>query len=155
MKYVYCLLALFLVGCGKPETVKAYTVSVDANLVPYLDKFTQDIGVGTDGISAGFTSLTLPTIGQCLVYDNGVRAIQIDKTYWASANDNQKEQLMFHELGHCAMGLQHIPDLNGYGCPVSIMYPYEFGESPCYTTNKPYYYGELASHKQEFSYDGN
>lgn len=141
MHYTLFVLALMLVGCGRE------TLHVENDTVSYLTRFSQDTGVSTDGIEVVFANLDGKTVGLCELWSDGKRTIRIDKTYWSTASDDEKEQTVFHELGHCALYLKHINDLNEYNCPVSIMYPYAFGQSSCYAYNKPYYFWELRSHK--------
>jgi hypothetical protein len=40
--------------------------------------------------------------------------ISIDPEYWEMANENFKKQLMYHELGHCFLDLDHVEDKNHY-----------------------------------------
>lgn len=157
MRYLYCLIALFLIGCAKPQPPVSAPVVVDPALAPYLVSFNHDIGVNTDGISVGFADTSGnanplgETVGECIVYSEGStvvqRVIQIDPTYWATCNANERQQLVYHELGHCAMGLQHITGVDSNNCPLSIMYPYVFGGSNCYSSQMPYYFQELESHR--------
>lgn len=144
MQYL-CLLAFVLVGCGPSRVMSG--INVDPDLQPYFERFTLTIGVPTDGISASFGNLTAPMVGECILGSDGSRAIEIDSAHWAQASDDDREQVLFHELGHCAMHLGHVTATSLDGCPVSIMYPYEFGNTPCYANNKAYYYQELESHK--------
>jgi hypothetical protein len=144
MRYVYFLMALTLIGCGKPEAVSS---AVAPELAPLVSKFAQDVGVEADGVEVAFADLKIPTVGLCLAFSNGRKTIQIDNAYWAKASDDEKEQTVYHELGHCILGLDHNAALNSYGCPISIMYPYTFGNSNCYYYNKAYYYQELMPHK--------
>jgi hypothetical protein len=137
---------LLLISCGKQPYIEQHYTSVEPDIEPYFNRFHEKVGINPINISAEFEVLPKPTVGQCLTYSNGVRVIQIDPVYWAMANDDQKEILIFHELGHCALGLGHNANLDGQGCPVSIMYPNTFGTSWCYIYNKPYYFQELASH---------
>jgi hypothetical protein len=41
--------------------------------------------------------------------------VTLNSTYWQYMNDNQKRLLVYHELGHCLLGLDHSSD------PQSIM----------------------------------
>lgn len=41
--------------------------------------------------------------------------VTLNSTYWQHMNDNQKRLLVYHELGHCLLGLDHSSD------PRSIM----------------------------------
>ena len=133
--------AVLLAGCGKPVA----NVSVDEQLAPYFVRFTQEIGVSSDGIDAVFADLDPSIIARCSVYDSGTRLIEVDSKKWAKSSENQREETIVHELGHCALYLDHRPGINAHGCPLSIMNPYAFGDTACYASNKPYYFRELKS----------
>lgn len=149
MKYIFYITMMFLYGCGQaPKPIK-----VDPFLAPYLDSFKQDIGVDPEGISVNFANTEDynnplgETIGECIIdEEDNTRTIQIDKDYWDTASLSSKQELMYHELGHCALALQHINTTKTDTCPTSIMNAYEFGESPCYMTETVYYLNELKSH---------
>ena len=49
--------------------------------------------------------------------------IMLQTQEWRLANDLEREQLVFHELGHCQFGFPHDESIKD-GRPVSIMYPY-------------------------------
>lgn len=153
MRAILLVIILMITGCGKPPQDVVVSpqqpilpIVVDASIAPYFIRFTQNIGIDSNGISANLAALTYPTLGQCTISGPN-KTVTIDPTFWANASDNEHEELVFHELGHCAMGLGHINTLNPYNCPDSIMYQYEFGSSTCYANSKPYYYGELAGHR--------
>lgn len=153
-KLIYLSL-LFLFSCAPPNPPNP--VVVDPVLQPYLTSFSSDIGVSTDGISVGFSDTENnpnplgETVGECTLYSNGAKVIQIDSGYWVSASQEQRKQLVYHELGHCAMGLGHTPGYISGGvmnnCPISIMDPYVFSNLiGCMSGNESYYYQELESH---------
>jgi hypothetical protein len=54
--------------------------------------------------------------------------ITIDKKAWDRFSKTQKEQLMFHELGHCALGRLHTEEtisfMPGWDIGASLMHPY-------------------------------
>ena len=146
----FLLLILFTLGCGQAPSPTP--VTVDPQLQPYFQAFENDIGVSTAGISAQFATpqLTSPlgeVIGECQIWSDGTRLIQIDPGFWATTSQLGRMQILVHELGHCAMYMQHITSLLTTGCPTSIMYPIFFGDTPCYDNNEGYYFQELASHK--------
>lgn len=130
---------LFLTACG------AGPKHVDPALLPYFQRFETLTGVATAGVSGSIETVPAVRIGECY---NG--AVRIDTAYWDKATDDQREETVFHELGHCAMGLRHVGKVDGI-CPVSIMYPLEFGLSACYSVYKEHYAAELVleykSHK--------
>lgn len=131
---------LILTGCG-PE-FKKDPVVVDEELAEYAHRFEQDIGVGSGGISMAFGVLEGNTVGLCSIGPSG-RKITIDSEYWSLISESQKEELMYHELGHCAMELDHDEGLLPNNCPVSIMYPYTFDY--CYARYTSHYKEELRS----------
>lgn len=149
------LVSMLSCGCGTQHSIDHSgsnqeaphaEVSVDAELAPYLSKFSIDIGVSTSGISASFQALTAPSVGQCVKYSNGDKSIVIDPTYWSIASLYAREEVVYHELGHCAMNLGHIDTVDANLCPVSIMYHATFANENCYSLKKSYYYAELRSH---------
>jgi hypothetical protein len=78
-----------------------------------------------------------------LLGDDGNKTITIDPDFWANASSDQREQLVFHELGHCALVLRHNIVVDSNRCLLSIIYPYAFGNSDCYKLNKDYYFSQL------------
>lgn len=49
------------------------------------------------------------------------RSIFFDKTYWVTATRFEKEYVVFHELGHCFLELDHDDSENDNGECISIM----------------------------------
>ncbi len=45
--------------------------------------------------------------GVCYIYEDGTKEIIIRQSFWNSAGAIQKRVLIFHELGHCALGRSH------------------------------------------------
>ena len=131
------VLSLLLSACGKaPE------INVDPDIEIYFQKFTQDTGKEVKDISAMFNPMARPTIAMC-IFMGDTRRIEVDRTYWDESSDDDREQIIYHELGHCALYRGHNNALNQYKCQASIMHQYIFAESPCYKMNKLYYFQEL------------
>lgn len=131
-KYVWIsLLCLSATSCGK--YVAPYK---DVELSLIATQFEVDTGVKTESITMRFNALDKSIMGICYTYDDDSKEIQINDAYWDKLNDVGRTQLMYHELGHCAMNLKHdetivhTPD----GQPLwgSIMYPVYFGYSPMF-----------------------
>lgn len=140
MRYVCFLISLGLLACGRPPA------KIDPILKPYFTQFETDVNASTEYITGEFGTLPMPTVGQCA--ENGTfKTVTIDPIYWANASESQRQQLIYHELGHCALNLKHIGTFKTDQCPTSIMYPYTFGDSYCYSNERNYYYQELESHK--------
>jgi hypothetical protein len=45
----------------------------------------------------------------------------IDKLFWETANMTEKEYVIFHELGHCALNRRHLDATNKDGTCTSMM----------------------------------
>lgn len=94
----------------------------------------------------GFTIKTGGTNGRCLVGKDSLgnvlyKRVQIDPIFWSIASQGQKENLVFHEFGHCFLRRPHKLDKIS-GIPVSIMYP-ETMESSVYYPNRINFINEL------------
>lgn len=140
-----CLLLLLLSGCAKAQSNTTEEVVVDSALLFYFDKFHSDIGVDTSNISGAIIALKHPTVGNCVTYDDNSKTINIDKSFWDKSTSNEREEVVYHELGHCAMGLKHDDRLDSDNCPLSIMYFAAFGGNNCYAKQIGYYFNELVS----------
>jgi hypothetical protein len=77
------------------------------------------------------------------------RFVLINEQYWNSSttNNTQREYIVFHELGHCALDRTHllatIQTINSTTfAPISIMYP-SLMYYPLYRNNQDYYRKEL------------
>lgn len=76
----------------------------------------------------------------CIPEDN---VIQVNLTSWKRLDGINKEWLMFHELGHCVLGLEHNTNLYEDGYPKSIMYPVMFSMLRYYRQHHDEYIKEL------------
>jgi len=79
-------------------------------------------------------------IGECITYTNGQKEIIIDEEYWNAPEigDGDREELIFHELGHCQLGLVHVNTLLPNGMPTTIMNAQHFSGT-WYELNRNYY----------------
>ena len=128
------LVLIILVSCGKSDFVKNSTedhdkdYSIDSAFIEYVDSFKQDFNRDFK-IKISFDDRESSIAGTCYTYTDGYREIKIDRDYWNSINSNAKEQLIYHELGHCILDLGHNDDYSvkaGYYCPDSIMNSHAF-----------------------------
>lgn len=131
------ILLAVLSACGQAPK------HVDASLRPYFERFEAVTGVATAGVSGEFVALPPGTYGVCLTNYSNTYAVQIDPVKWAASSEDQREETVFHELGHCAMRLKHKGLTDEHGCPSSIMYPFAFGDGQCYAAHKEAYYRTL------------
>lgn len=79
-------------------------------------------------------------VGVCLTGE-GVPTVFIYKSYFKQLTFEEREQLIWHELGHCVLGRDHDATHLNNGYPTSIMYPVVFGpaEMRYYHAHKDYY----------------
>ena len=116
---VYLILLFIMasiIGCND-EFVEAppRPVGVPSEIQPYVDSFENEYHLQ---VSTTFTLINVGQeggiFGQCFRSSNW---ILINEEYWDYVID--KQHLIWHELGHCTLGLSH-----DYEDRTSIMYPY-------------------------------
>ncbi len=127
-KTALSLLAVGMVwsSCAKDDDLEYY---VDAPLQEYFDRFEAEAalrGVTIDydvlQISGDIRIIATPNvIGQCIRTEEEANTVVVEKFYWDSADDLEREVLIFHELGHCALDRGHLDDSDGQGHCISIM----------------------------------
>lgn len=91
------------------------------------------------------------TVGTCFMYTNSV---EILAPFYEESSDATREQLIWHELGHCMALLEHneemfLPsdDIFEVDIPVSIMYP-TLMDDWAYLRNRDHYINELRAEIQ-------
>lgn len=136
------LILLTLVGCGKAVDKR----SVDATLASYVEAFESAWGHRIN-FPVRFATIDQQYAGWCIVYGGGDRVIEISNHWWQYMGDGGKEETVFHELGHCALNLDHNETLDAQNRPISIMYPVVFGDYWYYSANRNAYLAQLFSSK--------
>lgn len=137
MKYLtFIFLIISSLGCGK---------SVKLNIHPdfqhYFMKFSMhasNLGKELDltELSVQFNDLPSNYCGMCTHSGVGsVKVVEIDHSCWDNQSDLTREELLFHEFGHCLLNRGHENGLRPDRTPISIMYPYLIGD----TTYQKYY----------------
>ncbi len=109
---------------------------IEAELQLYFDAFVEEaaiqgVEISLDEIDIGGYIENIEergTLGQCKSYSNGAKQIVIDQPYWSRASDVEREYLVFHELGHCILGREHLDSKNASGICTSIM---QSGDGTC------------------------
>ena len=147
------LFILFLL-CSCAPQIENKTLNVESDFQIYLDEFETISKVHYDGginfaSSGSLEYYQKDSVAICIIYRSGNKEIKVDRGYWIISDETVKEQLIFHELGHCALGRQHKNELmivNEYSeqtyMPQSIMYPSSFG-GQLYYILREYYISEL------------
>jgi hypothetical protein len=121
------------------------TGTIDAEFIPYVRDFEENMGVKVTGINIRFGNTRYPTIGWCQITP-GLNEIEIDSAFWMSADDKAREQLLYHELGHCILYLDHDDRrvrINNANIEGSIMNTYFFGNRDYYRNYNSQYKAAL------------
>lgn len=156
---------LLIAGCAQAGSpLKAGNRTIDSALAPTLASFNayaalQGVSIPAsreDNLILEFDLLGQPgasggmVVGMCLIGPygaNGTLAFvaQIDKAYWTASNPTVREEVVFHELGHCLLGRQHRNDAN------SLMNAFLLPEST-YDQDHAGFIAELFTHLNDGGY---
>lgn len=159
MKARLLLLAgVIWLGCSDEKTFRP-VYEVPAEFEPYVLAFMNEaaqrgFAYRIDNLILRYdASLTSSVCGRCneTTSANTVqKIISINPNTVCWTNDEELEALIFHELGHCFLGRQHLSDVLPNGDPKSIMTPnnnvlyppcsYAVGNDPCNKLYKREYY---------------
>ena len=116
-----------LTACGQyhlADSVWFFPEEMRTEVEHYLDYREQYLGSRRVNyrITLEFGVLPEPIIGRCITKysSDGYKSkyIVIDREEWITMVDLDREQLLFHEFGHCDLDKSHTDHL-------SIMYPYQ------------------------------
>lgn len=132
------------------NTAKSYPLA-DQQLWPFFEKFEaaakqrgKTINLATQQIKATIEAIPSPNVGLCNRSTNN-RTIIIDQKFWVSRSELSQELIVFHELGHCSLHLEHRDNQVGGICK-SIMRSGNEGCLDNYTTSsRAAYLDELFS----------
>lgn len=157
MKYLL-LIVISVTSCGSEYKDHIFvqdrnnhkSISVNDEFKPYVEKFKELYSLNFH-IRVEFEDLEKTYVGMCYYWDDGHREIGIDQDRWQRLSADEREVLIFHELGHCILNRDHVEELGHVGkyenAPKSIMHPYIFSD-PYYALNRQYYFNELITNRQ-------
>ncbi len=139
-------LGLFSAGCGQAPSHTA-ALNVDPAFSDYVSRFEQ--ASVTYGRPIQVTDLTMQfgqvdsggesgARGDCSWVSGQTPVVTLSADAWSSSTDAEREELVFHELGHCVLGEKHVAGINDQGIPRSIMDPSEISGA-IYSQNRDYY----------------
>lgn len=107
-------------------------VPMPAEIRPYINRFVDEarsrnveVPVTISSIEFADFSVDKPSLlGECMTFGMGIdgiwpfkRFIRFDKWWWDHLGDMQREQVLFHELGHCVLDWDHVDEY------FNIMFP--------------------------------
>lgn len=149
-KIIFLLVLFYSTACGGVEvdTTSYRGGSVERAFVPYLKSFERDCGKKVD-IHIRFSYIDTKNIftghniiGYCWpIYP---KFVTIDLKWWANhPSKTMREELIYHELGHCILYRMHNDKKDKYGNKASIMHSAGLMSSYQYKNNKKKYIKEL------------
>jgi hypothetical protein len=163
------IITVLFFACQEQQPVEPTIYSIDKDLALYLKTFTDEaktrgIEVKAENLIMKFGLSSGEACGECIIEkSNGQRTVIIsnDVVCWEFAVRQNREALVFHELGHCLLGRSHRNDNLPNGAIASIMNknyqingPYDpcvyaiGGDNSCNkTSRRAYYIDELFNTK--------
>ncbi len=140
--------SLLLNACGQmPGSSQAI---VDPAFVSYVQSFEADalhahVALSTESISAQFGEVKAANQnGICNLGTDGSAFITINRTAWNQMSELGREQLIYHEMGHCLLKRGHRSDYRLDGSPYSLMSKYSIDDRT-YSQYRDSYKQELFS----------
>ncbi len=147
-------------ACSSKDKAHDSFLQVDAPFQNFVNNFEQVSA--TEGQPLTINDLVIqfgntPTLnetGVCEWADNETPKITVNERIWNTLNDYDKQEVIFHELGHCILKRIHqTSEIMAYSNTIqvaeSIMYPYRISGT-IYRDNMVHYNGELFSKHNEF-----
>lgn len=130
----------FFSACGRIEHDPAF--------IDHIKSFEDEIGIIVDVPIVFDPDIDDKYVAVCQTYFYDKKIIKVDPDYWENLSFYGKEEVIYHELGHCQLNREHnstltIPSKLRYSIPNSIMYPYVFGEETFYFMYREHYIEEL------------
>lgn len=112
-------------GCNSFDAVET-----DEELLPYFEIFAKEaakrgftVDYEAERIEGLIQDIVNPNIqGQCFRNEEKPKKVIIDVGYWDNANELEKQFIIYHELGHCFLGRDHLDGSDASGTCISIMH---------------------------------
>ena len=162
----YFLFSILLLGCKpQPKRVQeAYENNtlerdIDLEILPYVERFEEYYKLRVINIPINLEETPIDKWGFC--YSFKIHGKLVSKRIGITdkfdrLSDLQREELVFHELGHCFLDRDHDDSLiyhYKFGfIPNSIMYFKNIGGHIFYKELREYYLQELISNSYKYNY---
>lgn len=101
---------------------------IDNEFLPYYNSFFKSVNKNCKKISPPnqlimiFKNLSNEEVGLCYLFSHK-KQIYIDRFFWENSNDNEKKQLIYHELTHCILNIHHVSDESNYMNDYLVLLP--------------------------------
>ena len=147
--FVAAALLVALPACGKAsDSADSHEAALQvAGFESYVARFESDAAANGRTIQVSDLIIRFGTVdaegesggrGVCEFQPGATPVITLSQAAWDTSNDAEREQLVFHELGHCVLQKRHVGGVSAQGIPRSLMNPYRIDGS-VYLQNKAYY----------------
>lgn len=124
MKYAIAFILIVLTGCGNVASDERKTIVMDLEFEPYFKEFLIEGGgraASAQKLAIFFGEVSEGKNAECSPL--GFPTITVDRKIFEKMPEMKKRALIFHELGHCALGrLRHNDSQLADGCPASLMF---------------------------------
>lgn len=133
---MYAIILATLLGCS----TYVPNVKLEVSVIPHVKEFEMLCNCKTN-IPIHFVDLEKDIIGKCWWFKGpaSLRYIELDTKYWLKSNYYQREEVIFHEFGHCILNREHN-DISSNGHARSMMNSHTSRE---YQMMRDYYVYEL------------
>jgi hypothetical protein len=129
-------LAVIATGCNR-DSDHTPTVQIHADAAQYVSRFVTEAAAHGRNVVISDLILEFGSVdgapgdansgarGVCNIAYGQTPVITLSRDAWDRSSDAEREELVFHELGHCILGLTHVGGINADGIPASVMNPTE------------------------------
>ncbi len=146
------LVVLTASGCAPKKKHEAF-LQIDGPFQDFVHNFEQTSAQEGTPLTVNDLILTFgstPSMnetGVCEYSEDETPKITINQRIWNTLNDYDKQEVIFHELGHCVLRRIHQnSEMRAYNntqtIPSSVMYPYRIAGT-IYRDHMPHYHDEL------------
>lgn len=150
---VISFIVLSASACAPKEKQHEAFLQIDSPFQQYVSNFEQvsaeegsPLTITDLVVSFGVTN-SLNETGVCEWAENETPRIIVNQRIWNTLSDYDRQEVIFHELGHCVLRRVHqngeMLAYNGTtSVPASVMYPYRI-PGTIYRDNMDHYHAEL------------
>lgn len=158
----FLIVIIFISTLNMCCSVRPNYISVDAGLQSYVTSFVTEYqnrvnsnyklqALDVHFVDVMPSSMAPGVVGLCSTSPTDVPHISVLASYWQNIPEATREELMYHELGHCVLGLDHRTAVDSNNVPLSIMYPYVLMSNVYNSSTKQPYLVELFTNSHAYT----